>query len=335
MRKAMLQSRHDREGADRHHPLHRPRRLDRAAAARRRRAGAAHLQGAPPPAARGRRGARRARGEVARRRADGRLRLHRRRREVRHRHAAGVAAARPRASGWRSAPASTSARRSSTSRTTSARRSSSRGGCATAAARARFVRATSSCGCSTGAAADIQTKDLGPLDLKGITNPVPAVEIVYEHDPMALLRKLPFVGRARRVRGDAEEARRGAQRPRLRDPPRRRARHRQDAADGGVLRARVVRRDRHPRQLLRGRRRRAVRPVGGGAAFAHRADAGRRAARDARPRRAGHRRDDAGGPAAHPGPRGVAEARPGVGARAALREHRRLPPQRRRDRSRW
>jgi hypothetical protein len=42
---------------------------------------------------------------------------------------------------------------------------------------------------------DIRTKDLGPLDLKGITNPVPAVEIVYEHDPMALLRKLPFVGR--------------------------------------------------------------------------------------------------------------------------------------------
>jgi class 3 adenylate cyclase/tetratricopeptide (TPR) repeat protein len=41
----------------------------------------------------------------------------------------------------------------------------------------------------------IQTKDLGALDLKGITNPVPAVEIVYEHDPMALLRRLPFVGR--------------------------------------------------------------------------------------------------------------------------------------------
>ncbi len=41
----------------------------------------------------------------------------------------------------------------------------------------------------------LQTKDLGALDLKGITNPVPAVEIIYEHDPMALLRKLPFVGR--------------------------------------------------------------------------------------------------------------------------------------------
>lgn len=41
----------------------------------------------------------------------------------------------------------------------------------------------------------LQTKDLGPLDLKGITNPVPAVEIIYDHDPLALLRRLPFVGR--------------------------------------------------------------------------------------------------------------------------------------------
>ncbi len=46
-----------------------------------------------------------------------------------------------------------------------------------------------------GRGADITTNDLGPLDLKGITSAVPAVEIVYEHDPMALLRKLPFVGR--------------------------------------------------------------------------------------------------------------------------------------------
>src|SRR5262249_18295835 len=46
-----------------------------------------------------------------------------------------------------------------------------------------------------GRADRIQTKDLGPHDLKGITNRVPAGEIVYEHDPMALLRRLPFVGR--------------------------------------------------------------------------------------------------------------------------------------------
>ncbi len=46
-----------------------------------------------------------------------------------------------------------------------------------------------------GRGADIDVKELGPLELKGITNPVPAVEIVYQHDPMALLRKLPFVGR--------------------------------------------------------------------------------------------------------------------------------------------
>jgi len=46
-----------------------------------------------------------------------------------------------------------------------------------------------------GRGADISSKELGPLDLKGITNPVPAVEIVYQHDPMALLRQLPFVGR--------------------------------------------------------------------------------------------------------------------------------------------
>jgi class 3 adenylate cyclase/tetratricopeptide (TPR) repeat protein len=41
----------------------------------------------------------------------------------------------------------------------------------------------------------IQTKDLGALELKGITNAVPALEIIYQQDPMALLRKLPFVGR--------------------------------------------------------------------------------------------------------------------------------------------
>jgi class 3 adenylate cyclase/tetratricopeptide (TPR) repeat protein len=46
-----------------------------------------------------------------------------------------------------------------------------------------------------GSGGGIQTKDLGALELKGITDPVPAVEIVYQHDPMALLRKLPFVGR--------------------------------------------------------------------------------------------------------------------------------------------
>lgn len=42
----------------------------------------------------------------------------------------------------------------------------------------------------------LQTKDLGALVLNGIANPVPAVEIVYDHDPMALLRRLPFVGRS-------------------------------------------------------------------------------------------------------------------------------------------
>ncbi|HEY5639578.1 MAG TPA: AAA family ATPase [Dehalococcoidia bacterium] len=46
-----------------------------------------------------------------------------------------------------------------------------------------------------GRGGDLSTEDLGPLELKGITAPVPAVEIVYQHDPMALLRKLPFVGR--------------------------------------------------------------------------------------------------------------------------------------------
>jgi class 3 adenylate cyclase/tetratricopeptide (TPR) repeat protein len=46
-----------------------------------------------------------------------------------------------------------------------------------------------------GRGADIHTKELGPLELKGITAAVPAVEIVYEQNPMTLLRKLPFVGR--------------------------------------------------------------------------------------------------------------------------------------------
>ena len=123
---------------------------------------------------------------------------------------------------------------------------------------------------------------------------MPAVEIVYEHDPMALLRKLPFVGRARRVRDAAQEARRGAQRPRLRRAARGRARHRQDAPDGGVLRPRVVGRDRDPRQLLRGRRRRAVRAVGRRRCvrcIEQTPDADLRD--DARPGRAGHRRDAA------------------------------------------
>lgn len=46
-----------------------------------------------------------------------------------------------------------------------------------------------------GRGADIEVRELGPLELKGITNAVPALEVVYEHDPLALLRKLPFVGR--------------------------------------------------------------------------------------------------------------------------------------------
>jgi class 3 adenylate cyclase/tetratricopeptide (TPR) repeat protein len=46
-----------------------------------------------------------------------------------------------------------------------------------------------------GRAADFQIKELGPLDLKGIAQAVAAIEILYEHDPMELLRVLPFVGR--------------------------------------------------------------------------------------------------------------------------------------------
>jgi hypothetical protein len=41
----------------------------------------------------------------------------------------------------------------------------------------------------------ISTTDLGLLELKGITNPVASVEIGYQYDPMALLQRLPFVGR--------------------------------------------------------------------------------------------------------------------------------------------
>jgi predicted ATPase/class 3 adenylate cyclase len=42
---------------------------------------------------------------------------------------------------------------------------------------------------------DFRTNDLGSLELKGISEPVPAVEFLYAQDPRALLRKLPFVGR--------------------------------------------------------------------------------------------------------------------------------------------
>jgi predicted ATPase/class 3 adenylate cyclase len=36
---------------------------------------------------------------------------------------------------------------------------------------------------------------LGTLALKGIADPVPAVDVVYDHDPLALLARTPFVGR--------------------------------------------------------------------------------------------------------------------------------------------
>jgi len=36
---------------------------------------------------------------------------------------------------------------------------------------------------------------LGELELRGINEPVPAVEALYEHDPLALLARTPFVGR--------------------------------------------------------------------------------------------------------------------------------------------
>ena len=43
---------------------------------------------------------------------------------------------------------------------------------------------------------DVEFHDLGQLQLKGITNPVQAHEVRYEHDPGALLEHTPFVGRA-------------------------------------------------------------------------------------------------------------------------------------------
>jgi class 3 adenylate cyclase/tetratricopeptide (TPR) repeat protein len=40
-------------------------------------------------------------------------------------------------------------------------------------------------------------RDLGALELKGLAAPVPACEVIYEHDePRAILRQMPFVGRA-------------------------------------------------------------------------------------------------------------------------------------------
>ena len=42
---------------------------------------------------------------------------------------------------------------------------------------------------------DFRTNDLGSLELKGIAEPVPALEFLYAPDPRMLLRKLPFVGR--------------------------------------------------------------------------------------------------------------------------------------------
>ncbi|HKS90959.1 MAG TPA: AAA family ATPase, partial [Tepidiformaceae bacterium] len=43
--------------------------------------------------------------------------------------------------------------------------------------------------------AAISTQDLGMLDLKGIAAPVPSVEVLYERSPLAIVRRLPFVGR--------------------------------------------------------------------------------------------------------------------------------------------
>lgn len=41
----------------------------------------------------------------------------------------------------------------------------------------------------------IDARDVGALDLKGVARPVHAVELLYKHDPLVLMRKLPFVGR--------------------------------------------------------------------------------------------------------------------------------------------
>ena len=98
-------------------------------------------------------------------------------------------------SAWRSAQGSTSARRSSTSpdyfgsSVVIARRLCDSGGAGQIRASDLVVRLLA------GRGDVIHSNDLGALELKGITAPVSAVEIVYEHDPMALLRRLPFVAR--------------------------------------------------------------------------------------------------------------------------------------------
>ncbi|MGO9603616.1 MAG: ATP-binding protein [Candidatus Binataceae bacterium] len=44
-------------------------------------------------------------------------------------------------------------------------------------------------------------RDAGVVDLKGLTQPIAICEVAYEHnDPAALLRKTPFVGRARQLK---------------------------------------------------------------------------------------------------------------------------------------
>jgi len=55
-------------------------------------------------------------------------------------------------------------------------------------------------------------RDRGELTLKGISTPVAAYEVLYEHDPLAMLTVTPFVGRGEVIRGLAgklEQARAG------------------------------------------------------------------------------------------------------------------------------
>ncbi|MGI8927608.1 MAG: ATP-binding protein [Tepidiformaceae bacterium] len=47
--------------------------------------------------------------------------------------------------------------------------------------------------------AEFAFRDLGALQLKGMSAPVAALEVLYEHDPRALLDRTPFVGRAQEV----------------------------------------------------------------------------------------------------------------------------------------
>jgi class 3 adenylate cyclase len=142
---------------------------------------------------------------------------------------------------------------------------------------------------------ELRFEERGAHELKGIIEPVPLFEVLYEHDPMALLQHTPFVGRAAeadalRRKLDAARAGNGGLAMLVGEPGIGKTRTAEEFChrpSGGRARA--------GGSLLRRRVGAAVLAVRRGAAPVRARSAGRGAAGSARRRRGGARANRAGG----------------------------------------